>query len=353
MTVSKEFLRGVIVVDIEDSPLWRAAQYHCNLESIKIISAISFSSPIALTRAIAKNNPAYVIFSWREAFDAVLFDKQSREILSQQNPLIFLLIPDHLGLDLYKESEVLRCSMADVVLTTSMKLQEAYMELIPGLQTEVLHDIPDLSRLRETKSRMFARNRSQVIWIGNSQWGKRQGVKDHKGLNRFAYGIIEVVRKQISDANLIIIDSAQRSLRHGEVLEKLAQSSCLVVTSNSEGTCLPILEATALGTPVVTFDVGIANEIFTGNLCKEFIASRDIDEAANLVSKVLLNFDQASECSLVAWESYFHNVSCDITRIIDRNFLPLGKWRVSKGHRVSYLKWYLRWLRSLVSKLRN
>lgn len=338
--------RGLFIVDVEYSALWRSANHHCNQSSLKLVSATSFSSPLKLAKFIIKHNPDYLIFSWREAFDAIFSNKKCRRIILDKNPLVFLLIPDHLGLDRYIDSEIVRCVLADVVLTTSKRLEFSYRKLLPNSQTGILHDIPDKNELSKIESMNFKRNDKQLIWVGNSEWGKRLGIYDHKGLKRYAEDITSKVQEVINGVSLHVVDSAKSAIKYEKVLELLAKSSCLIVTSDSEGTCLPILEATALGTPVITFDVGIANEIFRGELQNKFIANRDISEAAKLVIDSILNFNEASRVSRYAWESYYQHVSGDLTRLLSQNFSPSGKWRDTQGVRVSRLIWYLRWLKN-------
>ena len=346
-------IKGVYVVDTENSALWRSAQHHCNFGTAKLIAANSYRTPLGLAKTIARHNPDYIIFSWREAFDAVLWNAKCRRLLMNRNLLIFLLIPDHLGLDLFEREEIYRCKLADVILTTSRQLHQAYAHLLPGSQIDLLHDLPDKDLLSACAAKRLPRNKNQLIWIGNSQWGKRQGMVDHKGLDSFAAGIFAKVKAELEIASLLVIDSAYRSLKNELVLEHLAQSSCLLVTSKSEGTCLPILEAAALGTPVVTFEVGVAKEIFTEDLGKQFIASRNISNATELALKVLLNFDKASNDSKLAWERYSEYASGDMQRVLSKDFSYSGLWRTSKGLRTSRLKWYLRWLNRAILKLRK
>jgi glycosyltransferase involved in cell wall biosynthesis len=66
--------------------------------------------------------------------------------------------------------------------------------------------------------------------------------------------------------NFEIIDLAFGKKSHQDVLDKIAESSILIVTSDSEGTSLPILEAIGLGTFVISTRVGIATEVLSNPL---------------------------------------------------------------------------------------
>lgn len=348
MKKESKLRKGVFVVDVRNSPLWRAARHHCELEEMTLIAASDFVTPNALAKEISSHDADFLIFSWRQAFDDLITCKRSKRYLLELNPVIMLLIPDHLGLDLYPEIEFTRCESADVVLTTSRRLYRQYSTMNKCKQLGILHDMPNLTYLESMEKANLERNLNQVIWIGNSEWGQRQGMVDHKGLRRFVNGIIEKVSESKSEVVIRIIDSAQRRVPNETVLKEIAQSACLIVTSDSEGTCLPILEAVALGTPVVTFDIGIADEIFTGELAERFIADRQIESAANCVVKVLSDFESASLDSKIAWKEYQTQTSRDISHLLKGNFLRLGTWRSSPSHRNYFLKWILRWLRTRI-----
>lgn len=348
MNKESSLRRGLFVVDVRNSPLWRAAKHHCEMEEIALIAASDFFAPYSLAKEISRRNIDFLIFSWRQAFDDLMTCKRSKRTLLELNPVIMLLIPDHLGLDLYPELEFTRCERADAILTTSRRLYHQYSTMNKCKQLGILHDMPNLAHLESMEKANLERNLNQVIWIGNSEWGQRQGMVDHKGLRRFVNGIIDKVSESKSDVVLRLIDSAKRRVPNEIVLKEIAQSACLIVTSDSEGTCLPILEAVALGTPVVTFNIGIADEIFTGELAERFIADRQIEGAANLVVKVLSDFERASLDSKIAWKKYQTQTSRDISHVLEGNFLRLGTWRSSPSHRNYFLKWNLRWLRTRI-----
>ena len=142
-----------------------------------------------------------------------------------------------------------------------------------------------------------------------------------------------------------IIDSALVKQSYRDVLEEIAKSECLILTSESEGTALPILEAAALGTPVVSFDVGIASELLTMGLRRQ-IVPRDLELLVSKVEETLESFNELSFASQSRFESYKLEVIDDLVRVR----FPLSKsglWRTrkSKFKFVDSLKWVYRWLK--------
>jgi glycosyltransferase involved in cell wall biosynthesis len=128
----------------------------------------------------------------------------------------------------------------------------------------------------------------QIIWVGNSVWGKRQGKIDHKGLQ----GIVTPLRRlpSLKEFSFKIIDSSVRKRSHQEVLSEIAKSSILLHPSKSEGTGLPILEASLLGCFPITTKVGIADELL-GRDFGFLIVERDIQksEQAILIARQMDN----------------------------------------------------------------
>ncbi len=337
--------KGVIVVDIKGSPLWRAAVSHTQGNVVEILAAIDFPTNRSLVRAIVKSQPDFVIFSWRGALDAIFQSKYSRKKLIALDPWIFLLIPDFLGVKHFYKKEQDRIDMCDGILVTSHALLHEYKKLYRVDEIQLLHDLPDLELIGKVKARNLTREKNRVIWVGNSKWGKRAGYVDHKGLTRFVLPLEKILGPRLEGVEFRIIDSAIRKHSHLLVLEEIAQSECLIITSDSEGTGLPILEAAALGTPVVCFDVGIASELFISSLSKQ-IVPRELNLLVNTIESTLENLDQISLASQARFREYYFEVANDLERIK----FPLrkyGKWR-TQGSRYEFadsLKWCYRWLR--------
>ena len=343
--------KGVFVVDSKDSPLWRAASSHANNRNVDVLSADEFFSPLALSKAIHDLGPRYVIFSWRGALDAVLASTAAKRNLLECRLYVFLLIPDFIGLHAISELEQRRIQMADCLLVTSKQLCERYSETYLIRQILVLHDYPPLNQITEIQKRELKRIPNRVIWVGNSKWGERAGFEDHKGLNGFARPVVEILSKLEPELEFVVIDSARGKMPYAEVLREIATSSCLIMTSDSEGTALPILESAHLGTPVVSLDVGIASELFAGELSKQ-ISPRDVRSFALKIQETLKSSTTLSKKISECASHYESKVLLDFEKI-EFDETSLGSWRTDSisldlPNRV---KWKYRWIRYLFTKL--
>jgi glycosyltransferase involved in cell wall biosynthesis len=350
MILPKDFKKrtfaGVFVVDRQNSGLWRSAIAHSKFNKVRVIAATEYFSPHALARDIMQTQPQYIIFSWRPAFDAIMFTDGLSGVVRSTSAAIFLLIPDHVGLDFISNEEQERILASDGLLVTSEILKREYPERYKVENIQVLHDLPDFVQIDKIKSKSIGRRINKIIWVGNSAWGKRLGYKDHKGLHRFFLPAMQILKSIDETLEFEVIDSARNKQPHEEVLHSIQESSCLVVTSDSEGTCLPILEAAALGTPVVTFDVGIANELLCGQLRSQ-ISKRELSVLIQLILNTVSNFESVSNVITSRIDEYRQEIEVELTNLK----IPRGsdeKWRSSrqKHSRRQSLVWKLRWIRN-------
>lgn len=338
---------GVIVVDSQDSGLWRSAIAHSKNNSVRVIAATEYFSGRALAKAIIQTRPQYIIFSWRPAFDAVVFVNGPRGVIKSTSAAIFLLVPDHVGLDFISDEEQERILVSDGLLVTSEILKREYLEYYKVENIQILHDLPDFAQIDEIKSRFIGRKINKIIWVGNSAWGERLGYKDHKGLHRFFLPAMKALQSIDDSLVFEVIDSARKKLPHEKVLQLVQEASCLVITSDSEGTCLPILEAAALGTPVVTFEVGIANELFYGHLRSQ-ISKRELSALIQSVLNCLSNSESVSKVTASRMDEFRQEIEIELGNLK----IPKGtdgKWRSSK-QKYSWrksLRWKLRWVRNI------
>jgi hypothetical protein len=337
-------LKGIIIVDVVGSPLWRAAMSHSLNSNIEVFPAAEYLTTRSLIRAIVIKKPNFLIFSWRGAMDTIFQSQYSRKKLLELDPWIFLLIPDYLGVSQYSSQEKFRIDMCDGIFVTSRQLMHEYQNLYGVREIQLLHDLPDLKIIDLIRNEDIKRVRGRVIWVGNSKWGERAGYRDHKGLRKFVLPAEKILPFRVQHAHMKIIDSAMGKSSYTDVLEEIARSECLILTSESEGTALPILEAAALGTPVVSFDVGIASELLTKGLRKQ-IVPKDLELLLSKVEETLQNFKELSSASQSRFEAYKLEVIDDLVRI---NIPPSksGLWRTRKLRfkLIDFLKWVYRWL---------
>jgi glycosyltransferase involved in cell wall biosynthesis len=335
-------LEGTIVVDKRHSALWTAATQHARFGSLSVTPAMSFRSAKSLTNSLVAKSPRFIIFSWREALVGILGNKKALKQLRDKDVILFLLVPDHLGLDLFPDVESWLCSQVDGVLFTSRRLQALYRDRFKISYSQILHDLPETSLFSMISTEHPEHDCHVITWIGNSRWGYRQNIYDHKGLKRFALPAFAKLKQISPHFKFLIVDSAKKRLQPKAIRQLLLQSCCLVITSDSEGTCLPLLEAASLGVPVVTFDVGIARELLMGDLLGQ-IVPRDVNELTKVVMKTIQNESECSKQISTAWVEYYEKVNMDILNL-DFCLPEVGRWRFEDGPSRKRLIWFFRWL---------
>ena len=257
----------IFVVDTNSSALFTAAQSRAKLCGGMVIAANSFSSPRALLRILEAKAPQVVLFTWRNALLDITSSKQNSEILKKihRRTSIGILIPDHIGLNYeFIESELKTLAVSDFYMVTSEILLREYKCFNKQYPPHgVLHDLPDIELLKivEAEKSTEINQQLNVVWVGNSKWGERQGFSDHKGLQSIVVPLLEIVSQHDDCMKITIVDSSVKKLAYRNVLELIRDADVLIQTSRSEGTGLPILEALALRTNVVTTNVGVVPEI--------------------------------------------------------------------------------------------
>jgi glycosyltransferase involved in cell wall biosynthesis len=259
---------------------------------------------------------------------------------------IYLLVADFVGIHKLSEKEQRLIASADGFLVTSNLLRKAYLDNYQINSIDLLHDLPDLdqhSRIRNTNTDNVPK---KIIWVGNSKWGERLGFKDHKGLNKLAIPVFNILKTLDKNIEIRIIDSADSRIENSRVLDEIQEAACLLVTSDSEGTALPILEAAALGTPVVSVDVGIAGEILTGELSDQ-IVNRDPEYIAGRIIETIRNRESISPLFQKNWEVYKSIAEVELENLM-YNLGMVGLWRRSKPKNqiVPFIVWLLRRVRS-------
>jgi hypothetical protein len=281
----------LVVVDSLKSALGYSALARQKSENSVILAANQFTTPIALVKAIIQSKSDVVLFAFRNALlDALSINSSFLHLKNLHNAAaIGILVPDYLELEDsgFRMSQLL-IGTVDFLLATNVDLEAKYTELYGSdCHVATYHDLVDVNSMNVHRN-IDGISSQQIIWVGNSVWGKRQGKIDHKGLQ----GIVTPLRRlpSLKEFSFKIIDSSVRKRSHQEVLSEIAKSSILLHPSKSEGTGLPILEASLLGCFPITTKVGIADELL-GRDFGFLIVERDIQksEQAILIARQLDN----------------------------------------------------------------
>ena len=244
---------------------------------------------------------------------------------------------------LARELKLLR--LVDFFHVTNVELGNLYSNFVPFENFGgVLHDLTslnDISIIRQGANEKL----SQVVWVGNSKWGSRSGYVDYKGYQRVISPL-----KALSDRGdlgfaLKTVDLARKRIPHKEVLKIISESEILLVASDFEGTGLPILEAMAFSTFVITTNVGIAPEIVS-NKSVGLIVDQSPESFYDAIrSRIGV---RAGIESIQAFEQYFENAK---NEKINPHNLHSPELRSSNlGLKNNYFirfKWLVRYLRNL------
>lgn len=274
-------MKIAFVVDTDNSALFTSAYQWCKMLNGEIYTAANFKSFKDLLNKLINQQPDLIIFSWRQVLDVVFLSKRNLELLNRLkfNSCLLALVADHSADQPDRLQKDFRLSEANIgLVTVTERLLKFYSDfgLVP---VGILPDRPDCDLIREVRSESHIPLANSVIWIGNSQWGKRHGYRDHKGLHSKFEPFLNLAKAKGISLEGIVIDSAVNKFPQREVIRNLAKSELLIVTSASEGTCLPILEALGVGTNVISTDVGIANLFTTVQLLPNNTSPRDILES--------------------------------------------------------------------------
>jgi hypothetical protein len=301
----------VVVVDSLKSALGYSALARQKHENSVILATNQFASPSSLVRAIELSKPAVVLFAFRNALlEALSIDSSFRRIRDlHKTATIGFLVPDYLEMedDVFQISHKLIESV-DFLLATNLDLEAKYKKLYGNVcHVAAYHDLVDVNWIR-THRCIEGILPQQIIWVGNSLWGKRQGKIDHKGLQEIVTPIRQL--HTLKDFSFKIIDSSINKKSHHEVLSEIGKSSILLHPSKSEGTGLPILEASLLGCFPITTNVGIANEL----LGKDFnflIVERDIQKSEQAIYMALEMDNRQREKLIRTAEEFLNRITCE------------------------------------------
>jgi|694.fasta_scaffold76122_4 glycosyltransferase involved in cell wall biosynthesis len=337
----------VIVADQRQSAIATSSQEWSKILNAKILYANEYLGTYSLVKAINNLNPDAILFSWRGALLDTIENKKCVYFINKNlnQCRILFSVPDHLGLDKFYDSEKKLISFADAYLVVSEELFKSYSKkFVTNTPLSIIHDLPDKELIKLVQDENNYKE-SNVIWVGNSKWGKRLGFKDHKGYQRYVVPFKRLLSKKFPSFNLVIIDRAKKYVPNLETLRQISKSKYLLQFSESEGTGLPILEACALGTIPISRRVGIINELFKGGLDNLVIENEK--DAMQLIQ----NFENSlSKLNLkMIYNEYISQSTKNISRVrIHSVEIKTTNRIVSKNSRIKILsrkfKWIIRYL---------
>jgi glycosyltransferase involved in cell wall biosynthesis len=155
----------------------------------------------------------------------------------------------------------------------------------------VIQDVVDLDKFRPNHySGNVIKDKVIIGWAGNSTWGNHRETKDHKGVETILKPVVNELIEQGYPVELNCADRNYEKIAFDQMPSYYESIDIYVCVSSSEGTPNTVLEAMAVGLPVVSTRVGIVPELF-GVLQSAFILEDRTQE--NLREKLISLIDNA------------------------------------------------------------
>jgi glycosyltransferase involved in cell wall biosynthesis len=300
MTISKKSI--FFIADVRNWAFDNIAQYLKSIledsYDVKILYAGDFNSPGELIDELNLcDHIDYVHFFYRGYLQELLeyiavnqFDAESlRKFLSAGTTTS---IPDHLFIR--NTEDILHYQPSflyvDHYYTISQKLFEIYSDIsfYPKPWKAVIFDN---ILIEKQKPNLDSKKKLVVAWVGNSAWGEHyfDKLEDPKGYNTVILPTFAALEEEQIDVEKCIIDGNQKKRSKKEIFEILGKADILLISANTDGTPLPLIEAMSVGCAVITTDNGIAPEVLPDDQ-QQFIVNKNPEEFVDAIK--VLNSDR-------------------------------------------------------------
>ena len=255
----------LVIVDSLNSAIGISASQRALLSNWQVISALDFHSPKKFLSYLENTEAEIFLFAWRQALIDLVYTsiKKEKFLKLLENKSVFFVVTDHLGLDpKFHHRESIIHEIADGYFVTSQLLVEEYSARRSlNSPCGIYFDLPDEALINKIENEKLKRDPCKITWVGNSNWGNHFGYNDHKGFYEIILPLKEALKEINPEICFEIIDSASGIMSNEDVLRTIATSNILLLSSESEGTGIPLLEALALGTIPITTRVGVADQL--------------------------------------------------------------------------------------------
>jgi glycosyltransferase involved in cell wall biosynthesis len=258
--------KQIIVADTYNSAIGIAARSRAECLTGNVVYASDFISPFSLLNHLLTSDVDNILFGWRNAlYDLIVVNSNKRMRRLTKKSSVGFVIPDFLGIkDGFSEIEKSLIDFADYYLVTNQDLLRIYShKYIDCPPVGILHDLPNINLIRKFREIQVIKNQQRAIWIGNSQWGKRQGYRDHKGFQEVILPLQAICKAHKNCFEIRIIDSSEKKFTQFEIFQEMKKSYFVLQSSETEGTGLPVIEGLGLGLIPISTRVGVVPEIFS------------------------------------------------------------------------------------------
>jgi len=193
------------------------------------------------------------------------------------------------GDETWRTEEIMKYAKAYFV--TSKKLFDIYAKFSKKPEI-IIHDGVNTNLyIPKNLERFETIENVKVGWVGNSKFKDSDGDTDLKGVEGIIKPAIKELQKEGYNIELVLADRNIKMIPQQEMPNYYNSIDLYVCASKTEGTPLTVLEAMAMGLPVISTDVGIVSEAF-GDKQKKYILKERSKEALKESIKSLIKNKQ-------------------------------------------------------------
>ncbi len=198
------------------------------------------------------------------------------------------------GEEKWRTEEIMKYAKSYFV--TSKRLFEIY-QIFSKKPERIIHDGVNLEKYIPENLKRFENIEKAVIgWTGNSKFIDSAGDNDMKGVEGILKPAVQELKEEGYDIELNLADRNIKKIPQEEMPKFYNTLSIYVCVSKNEGTPLPVLEAMAMGIPVISTNVGIVKEAF-GERQQKYIISRDKEALKDKIKELLNNKSEFKDLS--------------------------------------------------------
>lgn len=122
-----------------------------------------------------------------------------------------------------------------------------------------------------------------IGWVGNSAWNEKQkdsngNTIDFKGFHTVLKPVVEELQNEGYNIEMKCADKAVKQIENDDMCEYYSHIHIYICVSYKEGTPKPLLEAMGCAVPVITTDVGVAEDALGPEQKQYILSQRKIGE---------------------------------------------------------------------------